>query len=366
MSDWDREYYANYPEDIDYFYDWLYEDDYFDTGLLYYYSYHVDEAGNYIYGYYFYDEAAAQWYALDENAYSEAYDAYYAVADRISLREELQEETTDITYYDLSAWTPGSGQSAVASGISPYTATLVGETGIVTYRKYGELGKVDWPEDSYGTWFVSDYIEDCLYNNDGAYFYNYNGTENEWNDEWGNLSGGISFDVSSDGRYVMGFVYTLDDDDDYAISMNAYEVKDGTISLLESGISASGWGIWQEDGYYYFEQDSEDDGNLCCYANGKSTTVLKNISYAGVNRYDNGSYTAFTDGDTLKLFSSDGDSTKVASGVTSYSYIEDGLIVYLSDEKLYVYRGEDEDKTKIDGSVTSFNCNGAGYDILLY
>jgi membrane-bound inhibitor of C-type lysozyme len=326
----------------------------------------MDEAGNYTYGYYFYDEAAAQWYVFDIDAYNEAYDAYYAVADRISLREALQESYTDITYYDLNAWTPDNRQSAVASNISPYTATLVGGTGIVTYQKYGELGKVDWPEDSYGTWFVSDYIEDCLYNNDGAYFYNYNGTENEWNDEWGNLSGGISFDVSSDGKYVMGFVYTLDDDDNYAISMNAYEVKDGTISLLESGISASGWGIWQEDGYYYFEQDSEDDGNLCCYANGKSTTVLKNISNAGVNRYDNGSCTAFTDGDTLKLFSEDGESTKIASGVNRYCYIDDGLIVYLSDEKLYVYRGEDEDKSKIDGSVTSFTCNGAGYETLLY
>jgi hypothetical protein len=373
MSDGDREYYGEYPEDIDYFYNWLYEDYSYDTGMLYYYSYHVDEDDNYIYGYYFYDESADQWYAFDEEAYYDAYEAYYEVADRVDLRQALQEENTDITFYDLNAWTKNGGQSAVAFGISPYTATLVGESGIVAYRKYGELGKIDWPEDAYGTWFVSDYIYECMYDGDEQYFYSYNGTENEWNDEWGSLSDGISFDSSSDGKYVMGFTYTLDSeyDDVPEISMNIYEVNDGKLSLLESGISVSGWGIWQEDNYYYFELDSEDTGNLCCFADGKTKTVLKNISNMQVRHYDSGSYTTYADytyddGGTLKLFSEDGDSTKIASGVSRYCYIEDGLIVYLSDEKLYVYRGEDEDKSKVDGSVTSFTCNGAGYDILNY
>jgi hypothetical protein len=261
----------------------------------------------------------------------------------------------------------------VASGIIPYTATLIGETGIIAYRKYGELGKVDWPEDAYGTWFVSDYIDECMYGGDEQYFYSYNGKENEWNSEWGSLSNGISFDSSSDGKYVMGFTYTLDSeyDDVPEDSMSIYEVTDGTLSLLESGISVSAWGIWQDDSYYYFEKDSEDTGNLCCFADGKTTTVLKNISNMQVRHYESGSYTSYADytyddGGTLKLFSADGESTKIASGVRSYCYIEDGLIVYLSDEKLYVYRGEDEDKSKIDGSVTSFTCNGAGYDILNY
>jgi hypothetical protein len=372
MTESDREYLEEYPEDIVYFYEYLSEDYLFDTGLLCYFRY--DDYSDYdSYGYYFYDEAADQWYVLDQEAYYAGFDAYYAVSDRIYLRQELQDETTDITYDDLNAWTPNGGQSVVVSGISPYSVRLVGESGIVTYQKYGELGKVDWPEDTYGTWFVDDYIYECLYGDGEQYFYNYNGTENEWNSEWGSLSNGISFDSSSDGKYVMGFTYTLDSeyDDVPEDSMSIYEVTDGTLSLLESGISVSAWGIWQDDSYYYFEKDSEDTGNLCCFADGKTTTVLKNISNMQVRHYESGSYTSYADytyddGGTLKLFSADGESTKIASGVRSYCYIEDGLIVYLSDEKLYVYRGEDEDKSKIDGSVTSFTCNGAGYDILNY
>jgi hypothetical protein len=370
MSDSDREYFEEYPEDIEYFYEYLSEDYLFDTGLRCYFRY-ADYNDYDSYGYYFYDEAADQWYELDQEAYYAGYDAYYAVSDRIYLRQELQDETTDITYDDLNAWTPNGGQSVVASGISPYTATLVGESGIVTYQKYGELGKVDWPEDTYGTWFVSDYIYDCMYGDGEQYFYSYNGTENEWDSAWGDLSGGMYFSASQDGKYVVGYTYTFDEDYNNVTTLNMYEVKDGSISLLEGNMSVTDTGFWQDNSYYYFMADSDGEGSLCCYADGKQTTVLKNISDAPVRHYDSGSYTAYADydysnGGTLKLFSEDGDSTKIASGVNSYCYIEDGLIVYLSDEKLYVYRGEDEDKTKLDGSVTSFTCNGAGYDILNY
>jgi hypothetical protein len=85
----------------------------------------------------------------------------------------------------------------------------------------------------------------------------------------------------------------------------------------------------------------------------------------------NGTYSAYADydyssGGTLKIFNEDGESTKIDSDVSSYCYISDDLIVYLRDGKLYVYRGEDKEKFKIDSSVTSFTCDEAYYESLLY
>jgi hypothetical protein len=376
MSDWDRSYFASYPEEIESFYSWLYEDYYYDTGMLYYYSYHTDESGNGSYNYYFYDESTTQWYLFNEEAYNEAVEAYDAVSDRISLREALQETTADITYYDLYAWTPDDGQTVVASNVAPYTTSLLGQTGIVVYQKYGEIGKTDWPEETYGTWFVEDYIYDCRYGEDAqtSYYYNYNGSEAEWNNEWADLgdsSSSVYFDASPSGKYVMAFVYSWDDDYNSVMTMSALSLEDGTLSLLDSNIAAASSGIWMDDDYYYFETESGTEGNLCCYSNGKESTVLKNISNMQVRRYENGTCSAYADydstnGGTLKLFNEDGDSTKIDSDVSDYCYISDNLIVYLRDGKLYVYRGENKDKFKIDSSVTSYTCDQAAYETLLY
>lgn len=373
MSDWDREYYSEYPEYIDSFYYWLYTDYMYDSGMLYYYSYHADEQGNYIYSYYFYDEPNTQWYAFDENAYNEAYNLYYSVSDRINLRDSLKNSYTDITYYDLHSWTAGEGDAVVAANISPYSTSFVGQSGAVVYQKYGTIDRVDWPEDAYGTWFVDDYIYNARYGEDVAnkYYYCANGEENEWNSEWGDIGQGIFFDASPSGQYVMAFAYSYDENYNYVSTMSALKIENGSLSLVESKIANASYGIWVGDDYYYYEADSDTDGDLCCYSGGKSTTILKNISNATVKRFENGTCCAYSDynyydGGTLKLYDAEGESVKVDSNVSTYCYINDELIVYLRDGKLYVYRGEDKEKFKIDSSVSSFTCDQADYEALIY
>ena len=129
-------------------------------------------------------------------------------------------------------------------------------------------------------------------------------------------------------------------------------------------------GIWIGDDFYYYEAASESDGDLYCFSNGKANRVLKNISNATVRRFENGSYCAYSDynyydGGTLKLFDAEGESEKIDSNVSSYCYINEELIVYLRDGKLFVYRGKDEEKFKIDSSVSSFNCNYPSYETLI-
>jgi hypothetical protein len=224
---------------------------------------------------------------------------------------------------------------------------------------------------------VEDYIYNCRYGEDatGGYYYSCNGEEAEWNSEWGNLDDGtvsVYFDASPSGKYVMEFVYSYDDDYNTTSTMSVLSLEDGSLSMLDSDIAVTTSGIWMNDDYYYYEPESDSEGNLCCYSNGTASTVLKNISNAQVKHYvANGTYSAYADydyssGGTLKIFNEDGESTKIDSDVSSYCYISDDLIVYLRDGKLYVYRGEDKEKFKIDSSVTSFTCDEADYEYLLY
>ena len=375
MSDWDREYYTEYPEYIDSFYNWLSTDYYYDSGMLYNYTYHEDENGNYIYTYYFYDQDNDQWYSFDEEGYRAAQDAYDSIGNRAELRDSLKESYTTIVYYDVHSWSVSDGDTVLASDVNPYSVSTIGDTGIVAYQKYGALGKIDWPEDAYGTWFVDDYIYEARYGDDAdtGVYYNSNGTEYVWDSSWGEIGSGVSFDASESGSLVMAFSYSCDDDYNYTYTMNAFKIENGELVLIEADIANVGYGVWNGDDYYYFEADSDGEGNLCCFSNGKSSTVLKNISNAAVKRFENGSICAYSDysydynaGGTLKLFNENGDSVKVDSDVNSYCYIDDELIVYLRDGKLYVYRGEDKEKFKIDSSVTSFNCDEASCEYLQF
>ncbi len=378
MSDWDREYYSEYPEYIDSFYNWLSSDYYYDSGMLYNYTYHEDEDGNYIYNYYFYDQDNAQWYVFDEEGYRAAQDAYDSVGSREELRQSLKDSYTDITYYDIHSWSAADKDSVVAENVNPSYVYCVGNTGIVTYQKYGNIDKIDWPEDAYGTWFVDDYIYEARYGDsvDQSIYYASNGAEHAWDSEWGSMENGITFDTASSGNYAMAFSYSYDDDYNYTYTMSAFQIENGELSMIETGMNVASLGVWVGDDYYYFETESGNEGNLCCFSNGKSSTVLKNISNASVKRFENGSICAYSDysgyddyssgAGTLKLFGEDGDSVKIDNDVNSYCYLNDELIVYLRDGKLYVYRGEDKEKFKIDSSVTSFNCDQASYESLSY
>lgn len=329
--------YDDYLDDRSYFYN---NDTSFDSmtinGDTYYSCYSNTNV------YYNYDND--DFYLYDADAYSEAYDDYYAASDRNDLRDSLKDMTFDSTSYDLYLYTSKGGEKKIAESVLPVNSDAGNQ--IFLYRKAQDLGdeKVCSIDDLYDASDVEDYIYGS--DNDSTIYANINGKEQDMK-----VTSGY-FDISPDGKTVM-----YADQSDDATELIAYNKKGDSLEKVGTVEKDYTTGSWCDDDYYYFD----DNNDFYIYSNGKSKKIAKDVACAELEEdgnyltYDTGS----SEGMDAKILKGDEQIGKIrdvsptGDGDGIATYIDSNCIVYLTyDGDLNVYDGEDS--RKIDRDVNYY------------
>lgn len=289
--------------------------------------------------YYNYDND--DFYLYDEDAYSEAYDDYYAVGNRDDLRDALKDLTFDSTSYDLYLYTSKGGEKKIAESILPIDSDPVNQ--IFLYQKAQDLGdeKVCSIDDLYDASDVEDYIYDS--DNDSSVYVNINGKEQDMK------MTSVSMNCSEDGKTVM----IVDQSDEDSNELIAYKKKGDSLEKIGTVEQDYTTGSWYGNDYYYFD----DNHDFYIYSNGKSKKIAKDVAIAELE--GDGNFMVFDvdssyESSDLKVLKGDEQIGKIRDvGYYGATYVDKNCIVYITnDGDLNVYDGEDS--RKIDRDVSSY------------
>ena len=323
--------YNNYLDDRSYFYS---NDTSMDSITINDTSYYSCYSNSNVY--YNYDND--DFYLCDEDAYSEAYDDYYAAGNRDDLRDALKDLTFDSTSYDLFLYTSKGGEKKIAESILPIDSDPVNQ--IFLYRKAQDLGdeKVCSIDDLYDASDVENYIYNS--DNDSSVYVNINGKEQDMK------MTSVSMNCSEDGKTVM----VVDQSDEDSNELIAYKKKGGSLEKIGTVEKDYTTGSWYGNDYYYFD----DNHDFYIYSNGKSKEIAKDVKVAELE--DDGNFMVFDvdssyESSDLKVLKGDEQIGKIRDvGYYGATYVDKNCIVYITnDGDLNVYDGEDS--RKIDRDV---------------
>ena len=323
--------YNNYLDDRSYFYS---NDTSMDSITINDTSYYSCYSNSNVY--YNYDND--DFYLCDEDAYSEAYDDYYAAGNRDDLRDALKDLTFDSTSYDLFLYTSKGGEKKIAESILPIDSDPVNQ--IFLYRKAQDLGdeKVCSIDDLYDASDVENYIYNS--DNDSSVYVNINGKEQDMK------MTSVSMNCSEDGKTVM----VVDQSDEDSNELIAYKKKGDSLEKIGTVEKDYTTGSWYGNDYYYFD----DNHDFYIYSNGKSKKIAKDVKVAELE--DDGNFMVFDvdssyESSDLKVLKGDEQIGKIRDvGYYGATYVDKNCIVYITnDGDLNVYDGEDS--RKIDRDV---------------
>ena len=323
--------YNNYLDDRSYFYS---NDTSMDSITINDTSYYSCYSNSNVY--YNYDND--DFYLYDEDAYSEAYDDYYAAGDRDDLRDALKDLSFDSTSYDLYLYTSKGGEKKIAESILPIDSDPVNQ--IFLYRKAQDLGdeKVCSIDDLYDASDVENYIYNS--DNDSSVYVNINGKEQDMK------MTSVSMNCSEDGKTVM----VVDQSDEDSNELIAYKKKGDSLEKIGTVEKDYTTGSWYGNDYYYFD----DNHDFYIYSNGKSKKIAKDVKVAELE--DDGNFMVFDvdssyESSDLKVLKGDEQIGKIRDvGYYGATYVDKNCIVYITnDGDLNVYDGEDS--RKIDRDV---------------
>ena len=286
----------------------------------------------------YYNYVNDDFYLYDEDAYSEAYDDYYAACDRDDLRDSLKDLTFDSTSYDLYLYTSKGGEKKIAESILPIDSDPVNQ--IFLYRKAQDLG--DEKVCSIDNLYDASDVENYIYNsdNDSSVYVNINGKEQDMK------MTSVSMNCSEDGKTVM----VVDQSDEDSNELIAYKKKGDSLEKIGTVEKDYTTGSWYGNDYYYFD----DNHDFYIYSNGKSKKIAKDVKVAELE--DDGNFMVFDvdssyESSDLKVLKGDEQIGKIRDvGYYGATYVDKNCIVYITnDGDLNVYDGEDS--RKIDRDV---------------
>ncbi|MCD8382107.1 MAG: zinc-ribbon domain-containing protein [Clostridiales bacterium] len=280
---------------------------------------------------------------VDEDAYYAAYSAYEEAADRIYIRETLQNSENDYALKTLYCYADGK-LTAVAENVlsTKYcngavlynTADMVTETvsmtSVYSISDVTALFAIDYSAENYllcyGTTTPAQVSASAAEDMDDAYY----------------DSGYISLLVIGSGVYM-----TSDEDIYFAeISNNTLGeftfVSDDAYVLMydDSGIYYECGGYSSNSGYYI---------DLYKCVGGEDELVARDILENEICIYEDETVLAYTDytsyGYELTIFDAKGEKAIIADDVSFYLRCADGTVLYISDGDLYSY--DDGERTLV-------------------
>lgn len=361
LSSEDIEYLQEYPEYEYNFYDYYVEWDE-EYGIRSYYNSDIGKS-------YYYDGDNDSWYDIDIAEYESACEEYYNIENRVSIREKLKETDFEISCHDLYMCRFGADEVLLSKNVNKTDFRVDCAAEIAVYGKTAtseNLGKVEHIDNIYDVYefenrmrrmLDSDYYDSDYYDSD----YEEDDEEGELNqnretiyiclgekefclDEDGTFD---KMQVSPDGKFLI--VYMIQDEK-YACCYNIAGGELKKIWELEDDILS---GNWSGNCYYYIAGDDEE-GDLIKFENGKSETILKNITPCDIKiDKDERIFTHNTDYDReLRVYNHKGDYKEIENNIQEYSCINPNRIVYIKNDSLWVYNG-DEDDARVARNVES-------------
>lgn len=359
----DKEYYAENPEDREYLYAGYNWNDY--VGMYEYYNWET--------GSYYYCEPNGRktnWYKFDFEAYSRAESEYENIAYRVSLRDELKNETFEQAYYDVYATEVSGDEKLLAEAVKVNTLQVDCAHQMMIYQKNvpGDLEKekisIDAIPDVYGLReqlsyrLYDDYDSDENTDCSEPYYIMTGENEQKLDLTVESPDTYVSINVSDDGKSVIVQVY-----ENSKAEIYGYEcASDGlhTVGKIEESVIRGQW----VDDCYYFTIGVDGYGDIVAYKNGKTKVILKNVYIgSGYQIFDDGYSCAYKslEQKNLRLYNSKGDEEKLASNIDDYQYINEKRIVYKKNDNLYVYTGKEDDRRIARNLVeySNFMCLGA-------
>ena len=175
-----------------------------------------------------------------------------------------------------------------------------------------------------GSYIISPYINKSLYFDIENYWEVYEKEDIPWDGIYLN-----EYNMLIDGRKKLGVVDFVDGQ---FATINYISRHASVVAIDESAI--------------YYEIDSEDEESNRCNVykiSGEDTTcVAENVPFDVIYLYSDGSVLANDDEDIMVL-NRDGKQYEIAGNVTDYVYGIESTILYISDNKLYVWQGENSE-----------------------
>ena len=316
-------------------------------------SWYYREYGRYTYYYGYTEEEKDEWqaqydadYAVYEvalNKYNDDVNEYYDVLwpawraklNRDSLRESLQDSTMDRTEYSLYYYN-GSESVLVSDALtSAWNVSYSSGSPVMLMTTYeqSEVRKVKLSEvESY--WEVYNQVYDALYSSTERYFA---------------VQGSLSlfdepeadyFRFSADGSTVY-FLNDLSEDGDEG-DLYKITVSDGLIGraeLFDSDVSTASLYFMSDGKFAYYKDVDNSKGDF--YIDGTQIDYDVRLSRAS---YLNNAILYYTDWNsdkeygTLKMYDN-GEKTKIADDVHSFTITDDNNILYLYDYSTSSYKG---------------------------
>ena len=291
------------------------------------------------------------WAEYDWDAYYAAQDAWYAVRDRVSIRESLKQSEYNLTTLTIHSYADGT-DTVVAEGLKNYPA-MNQDAGIYIYSKADQevTAVVDLSELSYYSQ-IYDYIETA----EATTYQNVNGVESEADlDDWTAVSSIYSLDGS--------LVLLLSDGEESALV--ACKVENNAL-VLGDVLEDEDFSVYysMDDSLYYFADISSDgaSGNLVRYKGGEATVLAKDASRVLV--LEDGTVFKMEDmenGAGSLYVVKDGKDVRIDDEISDAVILSADRMLYVSDGDLYLW--EKEESTRLARDVVSvWASNEADYD----
>lgn len=277
---------------------------------------------------------------LDEDAYYAALETYENAADRIIIREVLQDSENAYPLKTLYCCTDGvltavsenvlstrSCSGAVLYNTADMVTDSVSLTSVSYTSDVTDLFALDYADENYLLCYdvtaaiqlsadAAADMDDVYY--DSGYLYLY-------------VTGSNVFMTDSDGNIYVAAIdgtvgeFTL-------VSDNAYVLmRDGSTLYYA-------YGSYSNNSAYYFD--------LYTYSDGESKLLARDILEGNINIYEDGVTLVYTDyqssyGYELTMIDEKGELITIAEDVRFYLRSADGSILYISDGDLYCYDGDE-------------------------
>jgi len=333
-----------------------------DTG--YYRYYNTDD-----YKQYYFNADTNEWFVYDEDAYYEAYEAYYEVADRVELREELKDHEVETSVYQLCSYENGKTK-VVCEDVN--AGDIKADENVVFFSKVdpdSSVGKVSIDDiydadDAMYELGVGTYRGEGAYhsteNFDGAYNYYVVGGEATEIELDGTL---YELHVEDEGKSLVVESLEKKEKDGYTISI--YPIKGNKLGEANTIKDKGCYASFEDGKYLYFTDYDDNEATLCAFDGKESKKIAKDVCVSGSNYYaEDGHYILSKDSefgkDDYQIFNEKGDKTKLADEVKDFTYYGPNKILFLSGKskgELCLYKGEDDIVT-LDKKVVKYWSRG--------
>ncbi len=276
----------------------------------------------------------------DYDAYSEALDQWNEAEDRISMREELQDEGNDYDVSTLYCFDNGnltSVNETVLDAISYDGGIMFNTTDMISETV--QLENLYSVDDVYGLFSIDEEAENYIALADGTVVRMSASAAESFSTAYYDSFAKLYF---RNGEVFLG-------EGDGALSVAT--ISGGAVGDFSAVTDDADIVSFDEDTLYYASGYYDNNGVTYCdlysYNKNGNARIARDVMAEYVNLYDDGAMLAYTGyqnryGYELTMFDSEGKPTLIGEDISQYVRIDKSTLLYVSDGELYSFNGKEK------------------------